>query len=417
MAQSEADEFDTWRRAASKYAPALHLDADDLIARHNEVFTVLGKKWLLQQRAILQRGAAFHELHPLYSLLRSSAEIAIVEVAEIGEYVRTFETDAAFNDVLAHLRTTRDFRAAVFELAMAFRWSRAGAKIRLAPSLPSGRRADFSAEIEGVNYTVEVSSSPREMLNEQAAGYAKAIMKTLHSAKCERNNVAIELVIEQQLKGDLQGAVQRTVREGLKRISSVDQVLLDLPFGTVLVRRTSADVDDCPNGRWHHSQQLILKEPPADGAEFEAHKERTIGRGCAVHVRLPPKERDLYDILLSKYRREITQLSGVSDRVILLDLSGVKTDVLNMDMDRVNDTLGQELLRDGKTSAAWIVSRGWSEYLRPMYRAITISNPNAVHPVPPAFGHHAGDLEEGFDMLTGKAYDWRPTRRFEDPLL
>lgn len=412
----ESAEFDTWMRAARKYAPALHLDADALVADHSVVVSTFGEEWLERERASLTRGRAFHEMHPMYSLLRSSAEAALVEVAEIATYVREFQGDPSFSDVLDHLRTAPDFRAASLELAMAFRWKRAGADVRLRPLLPTGKRADFAAVIEGVEYVVEVSSSPKELLNSEAAGYANLIVKTLRTAKSDSAHVAVEVVIDRRLRGDMHGAMQRAVREGLKSIGSAERAHFELAFGTVVVRRAPAVADDHGEGRWHHSQQLLLMEPTADGSVFEGHKQRIIGRGPAVYVRVPIDDRDLYSFLLSKYRKEVRQLWAVTNRVMLLDLSGVKRDVLTMDMGRINDSLGQILLQDEQTSAVWISSRGWSEYLRPMYRAITISNPAATHPLPRSFGDLAGDLEEGVDMLTGKPYDWLPTRRFEDPL-
>lgn len=409
-------EFDSWMRAARRYAPVLHLDADTLVADHGIVVSSFGSAWLKRECASLARGRAFHEMHPMFSLLRSGAEVALVEVAEIATYLREFQDDPSFGDVLHHLRAARDFRSAVFELAMAFRWKRAGADIRLGPPLKTGKRADFAAVIDGVDYIVEVSASPKEMLNPEAAGYANLIAKTLRTAKAEDAHVAVEVVIDRRLQGDMHAAVQRAVRQGLKAIVSLERTHYRLQFGTVVVRRAPADSDDHAGGRWHHAQQLLLMEPTAGGTEFEGHKQRIIGRGPAIYVRLPSGDRDLYSLLISKYRNEVRQLRTVTNRVVVLDLSGVKPDVLAMDMTRISDSLGQLLLEDAKTSAVWISSRGWSEYLRPMYRAITMSNPSAANPLPKAFADRAGDLEEGVDMLTGKAYDWVPERRFEDPL-
>jgi hypothetical protein len=160
----------------------------------------------------------------------------------------------------------------------------------------------------------------------------------------------------------------------------------------------------------------MLQDPPDDGTEYDAHKQETVGRGCAIYVRLPRDGRDLYDHLLGKFNKERRQLAGIADRVVLLDASGVKSDPLTMDMDRVNDTIGQELLRDGATSGAWIASQKYSSYLRPSYHVVTMSNPSAAHPLPTAFVRRISHAEEHLDILTGKPFNWEPARHFEDPI-
>jgi len=257
------------------------------------------------------------------------------------------------------------------------------------------------------------------MLNREAASFAKTILKTIRSAASDHDHIAVELALATRPTNvDIHGPVTRATREAIRVLKreNAERHELALPFGTVVARTTPTDQDDDPPGRWHHGQQLLLQEPAEDGTEYDSHKNETVGRGCAIYVRLPNDARDLYDLLLGKFNHERKQLANIENRVIILDASGVKADALKLDMNRVNDTIGEELLRDESTSAAWIATRGFSEYLRPIYHIVTMSNPSARNPLPIQFGERMAELERREDIVTGRALDWRPTRRFEDPL-
>ncbi|MGA3037432.1 MAG: hypothetical protein ABSE64_08075 [Vulcanimicrobiaceae bacterium] len=326
------------------------MDLTELLSARDRVIRALGPNWLRTHEASLSRDRAFHELHHVFNTLRSGAEVSVVEVAELSKYLEAFEGDNELPHVLSHLRTAADYRAALFELAMAYRWEIAGASVQLAPLMQTGKRADFSAKIDDVIYTIEVSASPRDLVHPEAASFAKSIERTIKTCKLEDSAVAVELVIEKRVSGDMQGAVQRTLREALKQFASDSKKPLEfaLTFGNLKVREASRDVDDRAEGRWNVGQQLVLKQPPADDTLFGAHQEATVGRGPAIYVRLPPDGRDLYSFLLSKYRKERKQLAGTDNRVIILDASSAKSDVLKLDMQRLNESIGEELLRDKK---------------------------------------------------------------------
>jgi hypothetical protein len=411
-------DFELYYRAAREKAAALHLDADALLQAHALVVSMLGDKWFEKQAKDALRDRMFHEIHPLYIWLRSSAEAGLVEVAEFATYLKAFENDPSLEDVLAHLRTREDFEPAMFELAMAYRWRRAGATVTLAPSLPGGGKADFGAVVEGINYTVEVSSSPRRMIDPVAASFAKTVLKAIRTAASDHDHIAVELVLTSiPPKVDLHGPITRATKQAIRDFKRTgERTEMTLAFGALVVRVTPDDRDDEAEGLWHIGQQLFLKEPPEDGTAYDGHTQPTLGRGCAIYVRLSKDDRDLYDHLLAKYRKEVKQLAHIEDRVILLDAGGVKADALTMNMERVNDTIGQELLADVATSAVWIATRGYSEYLRPMYRIVTMTNPNAQHPIPATFTEHMSDQEETVDIITSGDLDWKPNRRFEDPL-
>lgn len=412
-------DFSSWYRAAQEKAAALHLDTDALLEAHALVVDMLGEKWCAKLEKEAGRDRSFHELHPLYIWLRSSAEVALVEVAELAKYLAEFRDDPAIEGLLAHLRARADIEPTVFELAMAYRWKRAGATVTLAPILPTGKTADFSAEVDNVVYTAEVSASPRRMLNLEAASFAKTALKTIRSAGSDHDHIAIELVLTSRLPNvDLHGPVVRAVREAIRNLThgAPQRNEIELPFGVVVARKIPDDRDDDAPGKWHHRQQLMLQDPGEDGSEYDAHKNATVGRGCAIYVRLPNNGTDLYDLLLGKFNYERKQLASIENRVIILDASGVKADALTLNMSRVNDTIGQALLSDDKTSAVWIATRGFSEYLRPTYRIATMSNPNAISPLSAQFGEQMSEQERHEDIITGSALDWQPTRRFEDPI-
>lgn len=132
-----------------------------------------------------------------------------------------------------------------------------------------------------------------------------------------------------------------------------------------------------------------------------------MGRTHSIYVRTPPKPGDLYDALLKKFENERRQLSASEvRRVILLDVTGVKRDVLAMDFERVNDTIGQRLLGLEKVSALWLMSRGWFEEGRVGYRAVAMSNPRARVPLPSGFVETVNDHEWRYDLASGKKIDW-----------
>ncbi|MHB8703997.1 MAG: hypothetical protein ACYC8W_07670 [Candidatus Tyrphobacter sp.] len=406
-------DFSLFCRAARDRAAHLHLDADAIVAAHGRVSTYLGEAWLESEAARLRRGPGrLGDIHPVFTMLRGQAERNLLEITELAVYLDAFKDDPAFEDILNDVRADAKFQAVFYELAMAYRWKAAGATIRLAPVLESGRVADFAAEINGIEFIVEASIFPAADFDTESFRFFASVVTTL-KAHADGAQVAVELRITELQAGDLHGDVQRAVKAAVKRLLSADQeqVEVDLGFGSVIVRGLRPDEDQgSPGAEWDFASHGFLKERPADGTIYDAHKGETVGRTHSIYIAVPRRQGNLYSLLTKKYEKERRQLSGESKpRVILLDVSGVKHDALEMSLDLLRDSVGSQLVKHPAVSSVWFTSRGWMDGQRFGYRAITMRNPSAKMPLPKEFSHAVSQHEVSIDILTDQKITWSPS--------
>lgn len=399
-------EFDLWYRAANEHAGDIHVPVARLRALHGLVLRHMGEKWLAQQRAMREnKNLGIGAMHPLYIALRSSAPRNLADVAELATYLEAFAPDPKMPEVLDDLRSEK-FDFSLFELAMAYRWKWAGAEVSLQPPLESGRIADFAAIVDGQRFVVEASAFPSNDFKTDAMQYVHVIRSVLNKDR-PATSLAVELLLDDDATGDVEGTIRRAVHASVNRFDGSGDVIAQIPSGSVRVRALGAQ-DEGGAGDWNVVAHGHLKERPVDGTLYNAHLEKTIGRSHSIYVRAPRRTGDAYQVLLKKFETERRQLSNVKDpRVILLDASGIKRDVLTMDIARLQDTIGSRLMQLDSISALWIMSRGPLDVAHFGYRAITVSNPFARIPLPKAFVAKVSEHEWRYHLISGQKITWQ----------
>jgi hypothetical protein len=392
--------FNLWHEAATAMSSELRISSERLYADHAMLRCALGSPWVERQaREASKPQVRFSDVHPLYRNLGNATTGDIVVVAELALYLRAFKDDPRMASVLSNLRSGTKYRPTLFELAMAYRWKRAGARVILEPEIPHGL-ADFAAEIDGTSFIAECASFPNDVFDTD-----QNVLGQFLSSFGSKNfdfpfSVTLELRVTAQTPGDFFGDVLRACREAMRRFRrELNEVSVRAAFGTVTTRRTSTR--DVNTGDWDPAMRLVSLERNESGSLYRAHENREVAEKGWICVSMPSRRGNGYEKVREKFIEEYRQLRDVSvPRVILLDITGLTYDVLRADMDRINDGIGQEVLRRPKVSAVWLTTRGITDDARFQYRAFVMDNPNAVTPVPKWFTNAMAEMEYRLDYLT-----------------
>lgn len=197
---------------ASERVTALGLDFGIVSEAHAIISSAVGQQWVEEQETVGRRSAIpIAATHPLIRNLQSSTDPSVLEVCELALYLRTFQSDPALFAVVQDLKT--DKYAAVFlELAFAFRWRDAGADVLLRTVTPHGE-ADFEATIEGLPFTVEVSSFPHDAFSGGPFRLAAVVTETMTSVVEKQRPAAVRVTIDRRASGNHEAAIRAAVRE------------------------------------------------------------------------------------------------------------------------------------------------------------------------------------------------------------
>ncbi len=392
--------FNLWHEAAAAMSGELRLTTDRLFSDHAMVVSALGASWVEREgREAAKPQVRFSGLHPLYRSLGSATTGDVVAVPELAMYLAAFKDDQKIAAVISNLRSGAKYRPTLFEIAMAYRWQRAGARIVLEPETPHGL-ADFAAKIDGTRFIVECASFPNNVFDTDPNALAQFLFPFGSKNFEFPFSVTLELRVVEQTPGDFFGDVQRACKDALRQFRrEMNQVEVTADFGTVTMRRTSTR--DVNTGEWDPAVRLALYEPNESGLLLDAHKNREVGEKGWICVSMPSSRGDGYEKAREKFVEEYRQLRDASDpRVILLDITGLTYDVLRADRARLNDGVGQDLLQRPKASALWLMTRGITDDGRFQYRAFVMDNPNAITSVPEWFTKRVAENEYRIDYLT-----------------
>lgn len=107
--------------------------------------------------------------------------------------------------------------------------------------------------------------------------------------------------------------------------------------------------------------------------------------------------------ILKKLSKEARQLRGVRGaRVVLLDITGVEPDALELNVEALQQNLLSELTRTPELACVWLVTRGWTTAMRYQYRVVHIPNPESPFQLPHSFVKRFVLKEWKWDFLGGK---------------
>ena len=106
--------------------------------------------------------------------------------------------------------------------------------------------------------------------------------------------------------------------------------------------------------------------------------------------------------MIKKLIREMKQLSGVrsSARVVLLDITGIEPNALQLRTDELREGLRREITKKPALACVWLVSRMWTTEMRYAYWGLYVPNPNSTYQLPQSFLDTFVLNERSWDFLT-----------------
>jgi hypothetical protein len=418
---------DAWFQRAAERAPAILLPFDRISEAHALVCGAIGAPWLEEQdrltgNATTNIGAA----HSLYRDLNATTDTSIAAVCELAHYLRAFQADPALPSVLTDLRSPK-FDPVFLELAFAYRWQDAGADVHLRPATPKGE-ADFDAVIDGLPFTVEVSSFPHDYFGGVQFRITSVIADTVKSAIDEATPVAVRVTILDP-SGNLEATVRQAVKDAARTFNASDanEGRIEIASCSVLIS-TLSDTDPRPHldefGRpvfddvseWDVILRAVQQELPVGTPLYQAAKGREVREDARIYVRFPGDPRDRYARIGKKLKKEVQQLKGIrTPRVVILDVSDPTFgDVFDLEQAALRGPIERVLESTPELACVFVMMRRWTTAFRYKYYGLFIDNPHSVYRLPQKFMDRMTMREWQWDFLGARAYP--ETHSYEDAL-
>jgi hypothetical protein len=400
-----------WMQSAHERFKALEIPLEILCDSYELVRGAVGNEWLEgQERKLAASGRKISDCHPLFRDLTSPADTAIIEICELGIYLKHFMRDPALPAVLDDLRSDK-YESTFFELAMAYRWSQCGGNVSLQPPTARGV-ADFAAELHGKPYVIEASIFPADVMETPRFRTASVIMDATKVATDRDVAVAVKVVVREYPEGDWQGRLRAGVRDSCAKLlamsDSAATVREDLGFADIEVEVIGPGTDPVPSPGWDLCTRGVTKPKPPGEPNYRVVTLPDVKEFARVFLRLPPSEDDPFRRIAEKIKKEARQLRGIGDpRVVILDVSGVAQDVLELAMEPLRESLTKLMRTTPELACVWLMSRGWSTALRFQYRGVYAPNADSIYQVPASFLKELGMFEWRRDFLAGR--DLEPT--------
>ena len=398
-----------WMQSAHERFKSLGISLETLCESYELVRGAVGNEWLEgQERKLGASGRKISDCHSLFRSLTSPADTAIVEICELGIYLKHFMRDPALPTVLDDLRSDK-YESTFFELAMAYRWSQSGGSVSLQPPTARGV-ADFAAELHGKSYVIEASILPADVMDTPRFRTASVIMDATKVATDRDVAVGVKVIVREYPEGDFQGQVRAGVRNACGKLLSdlLAKVHVELGFADIEVEVIGPGTDPVPSPGWDLCTKGVTKPKPAGEPTYRVLELPDVGEFPRVFLKLPPGENDPFRRIAEKIKKEARQLRGTGDpRVVILDVSGVAQDVLDLAMDPLRESLAKLMRTTPELACVWLTSRGWSTAFRFQYRGVYAPNTDSVYQVPAFFLKELVMLEWRRDFLANR--DLQPT--------
>ena len=384
-----------WKTKALERHMALRLNYQRRLEWYEIVIGVTNADWTVAQSAISSRpGSIVADAHPLFRFLNEGTDTALVQICELGLYLEAFKADPAFRTIATDLISPK-FASTLFELAMAYRWRRAGCEVELQPAAAAGKIADFSATMGDVPFLAEASNIPAETF-ELFSFRAPLLIKRTASSYLKDDSVLVvrfhvptvpEGTWEQDLVGAMKNccyAVSGPDWEARGPASKeFDGLRIDVQ------RFSPAEVPDA------------TEEDPWDVRADQITEGKPHKLLLRVMVRLPSGDIDSASRIVKKLIKEMKQLSGVRNaRVVLLDITGVEPNALQLRTDELREELRREMTKKTSLACVWLVSRVWTTEMRYAYWGLYVPNPNSTYQLPQSFLDTFVLNERSWDFLT-----------------
>jgi hypothetical protein len=408
-----------WLQYAAERGGMLGLEFSAIAESQAIVCGAVGAAWLDQQeRASRDKVMPITSTHPLYRNLNAPTDSSVLEICELALYLREFQSDPALPAIIQDLRTAK-FEAVFLELAFAYRWRDGGADVHLRTATPNGE-ADFQATIDGLPFTVEVSSFVHDVFSSEQFRLAGVVSDTMTSVLEKRPPAAaVRIWIEQRTPGNFEAAIRASVRDAClawSKAGTTAPLLLPAAFGRLEVSElTAADGEPAPDAQgrpefvaardWDVVLRAVEKRLE-EGEPLYRLPDRAGGEYGRVYMRFPEDERDIYVRIASKLKKEARQLRGVpTPRVVILDLSSPEFgDVFQLDPDRLTPAVRTILRSIPELAAVFLTMRRWTSALRHKYYGMFLDNGASVYRIPSRFMHRYSQREWTWDFIGGREY-------------
>jgi hypothetical protein len=382
-----------WKTKALDRHVSLGLDYRKMIGWYDAVMEHVRESWLADQaRKKSMKVHTLADAHPLYRFLHEGSDIALIHICELGQYIQAFESDPAMPETVKDLISPK-FQSTLFELAMAYRWQRAGGKVTLHAPAAGKRVADFGIVLNEVPFLVEASNISTELFDQLSFRAPLLIQRAALPALREGSVLLVKFVFRSVPSGTWEQKIRTSVTECCSELDRLRNSGKPLRVSKENDEH-SIEVEQLPSP--DRSDPLFLRMA---GAELD-FQDRKDWDACFNHltgaqprelrlrilIRFPPGPPNSAPGILKKLHRETRQLRGVrAARIVLLDISGVEADALRLNAEALRQGLIQELSGIPELASVWLVSRGWSTERRYQYRGQFIANPESSFQLPVSF--------------------------------
>jgi hypothetical protein len=395
MAEPEAliQSSGTWKTQALSRCRCLGLDYRKMLAWYDTVMSRVDSAWFKDQcRKATVPTRTLADAHPLYRLLTEGTDTALIQVCELGQYMGAFSSDPSIPDVSRDLVSAK-FPSTLFELAMAHRWQSAGAQVVLQAPATGGRLSDFSAVINGLTFVVEASNISTALFDQLSFRTPLLIREAARPALGEGSALIVKLTVRTPPSKDWEQAVRRSVKECCRELNTLTspreptRVSRDTGDYVIEVERQPAPERGDPIALSCLGPELDHRHVSNWDVQFDLVTE-TEPRQLQLRtlIRFPVEGADSASRILKKLDREAEQLHGVrGPRVVLLDISGVEPNALQLNTEPLRQGLEHELRGTPELACVWLVSRGWTTEMRYQYRVQFVPNSESPFQLPRSF--------------------------------
>lgn len=386
--------FEVWHEAARGFQGQLGVPLVAAERAHSIVVGALGSSWLETQLA--RRGLpgrSFHDVHPLLRAMTGGGLDSVLHVCELAGYLTFFMHEPMLGEVLTAMRDHGKYESTFFEVAIAWRFARAGFPISFYPPTPTGGVADIAVALGGTSAIVEVSVFPGDVFERPAMVAANFITDVVSRTTGKLDLpcfIAVEVVVDDETDGNFRQELHRAVTGAIRHFaesSCLANQLKKWSFGTVLVRPVRHD--EGPYAGGGGISTCVQRVPrPQYGSLHNVQFDSASRDTNWVHLTYDDSPQAQQRRIASKLKRENEQLSGVTDaRIIALDVSGLGVGVLSEDDDDTRATLDRFAGQHPSVSQIWLLTKVWSETpARRLYRGVAYSNQRATRPLPQYLG-------------------------------
>jgi hypothetical protein len=396
-----------WLSFAQAQHKNLEIPLDQLLKAYELVQAAMGDEWLQREQRKDEGGKTLVAFHPLYRDLNSCTNQALVIVAELAVYLSAFASDPALAGIIKDLRSDK-FVSTFFELAMAYRWKQAGAVVALQPVTPKGI-ADFEAVIDGRRYVVECSICPDDLFGSLEFRLPLLLGDLLADLDAPFA-FAAKLTVHEYPKEEWQSQLRKVAKKGAHELlrqhkeGGPGHVVEDHGAWRLELEIVTAATEPFPGSDdWTHAHRVISKPTTPGQPVYKLIDEKRGSERARLFFKPPRDAKSTEDVVVDKFKREARQLRGIADgRIVMLDISSVAPDVLEIAQDHVIDAIRRHITDIPEMPCVWLMSRGWSTALRFQYRAIYLENGACSLQLPEAFFTRVGSLEWKHDFITDR---------------